>query len=65
LHFESRHPLCQKRGTIIGLTDRVFWLSHPRFHKENFQFVVDILLNNGYPLSFIFHTISDRLNFLL
>ncbi|XP_025264609.1 uncharacterized protein LOC112637982 [Camponotus floridanus] len=48
LHFESRHPLCQKRGTIIGLTDKVFRLSHPRFHKENFEFIIDILLNNGF-----------------
>lgn len=61
LHFESRHPLCQKRGIIISLTDKVFRLSHPKFHKENFELIINILLNNGYPLSFIFHTIDDRL----
>ncbi|EFN65835.1 hypothetical protein EAG_05269, partial [Camponotus floridanus] len=65
LHFESRHSLCQKKGKIIGLTDKVFWLSHSKFHKENFKFIINILSNNGYPLSFIFHTIIDRLNILL
>ncbi|XP_072764661.1 uncharacterized protein, partial [Anoplolepis gracilipes] len=61
LHFESRHPLSQKRGIIIGLIDRVSRLSHPRFHQTNFDLLINILLNNGYPLSFIFHTIDKRL----
>lgn len=47
LNFESQHPLCQKRGTIIGLTDRAFLLSHPRFHKKNMELVVAILLDYG------------------
>lgn len=32
LNFLSQHPECQKRGTIIGLIDRAFMLSHPKFH---------------------------------
>ncbi|XP_077270690.1 uncharacterized protein LOC143901933 [Temnothorax americanus] len=34
LNFLSQHPLCQKKGTVIGLIDRVFMLSHPRFYKK-------------------------------
>ncbi|XP_070169669.1 uncharacterized protein [Polyergus mexicanus] len=37
LNFESRHPLCQKKGTAISLIDRAFRLSHPRFHQKNFE----------------------------
>lgn len=29
LHFMSQHPLCQKRGAVIGLIDKVFRLFHP------------------------------------
>ncbi|EFN73568.1 hypothetical protein EAG_07008, partial [Camponotus floridanus] len=53
-----------KKGTIIGLIDKVFCRSHPKFHKENLEFIVDILLNNGYPFSLFFNTIADRLNIL-
>src|SRR5580765_5024327 len=65
LSFESRHTLCQKRGTIFCLTDRVFLLSHPRFYRKNFELVIKIVLDNGYPLHYIFETINDRLKFLL
>ena len=61
LNYFSWHPLCQKIGTIIGLIDRVLLLSHPSFHKKNFDLVIKILLNNGYPLSLIFSTITKRL----
>lgn len=54
LNFESTHSLCQKRDTITGLTDRAFLLSHPRFHQKNMELVVNILLENGYPLNFTF-----------
>jgi len=65
LHYESRHPLCHKKGTVIGLTDRAFRLSHPRFHQKNLEFIVNTLLTNGYPLSFIFSTIQARLKTLI
>lgn len=52
----------RKKGTIIGLVDIAFRLSHPRYHKKkNFEFVINILLDNGYPLSLIFHVINERL----
>lgn len=40
-------------------------LSHPRYQKDNFSFIISILLINGYPTNFIFRTISRRLKFLL
>lgn len=55
LHFESRHPLCHKRGIVIGLTDKVLRLSHPKFHQTNFEFIINILLHNGYPLAFVLY----------
>ncbi|XP_029673125.1 uncharacterized protein LOC115241501 [Formica exsecta] len=65
LNFLSQHPTCQKRGTIIGLVDRAFLLSHPQFHQKNFDFIIKILLDNNYPLDFIFQTIFNRLKFLI
>ncbi|KYN29802.1 hypothetical protein ALC57_00753 [Trachymyrmex cornetzi] len=46
------------------MIDRVFFLSHPRFHQRNIISVIDILLNNDYPLDFIFKTINLRLKSL-
>ncbi|KAM0737118.1 hypothetical protein ACS0PU_000211 [Formica fusca] len=65
LHFLSNHPLCQKRGTIIGLIDRVFLLSHPSFHQNNFKLIIEILLDNGYPLNFVFRVLHERLKTLI
>lgn len=49
---------------MIGLIDRVIRLSHPSFHKENFEHVINTLLDNGYPLKLIFSNIKHRLSFL-
>ncbi|XP_029674796.1 uncharacterized protein LOC115242551 [Formica exsecta] len=65
LNFESRHPLCQKKGTAISLIDRSFRLFHPRFHQKNLELVVNILLKSGYPLSFIFSTLQERIKTLI
>lgn len=46
LNFFSQHPLSYKKGVIIGLIDRVF-----KF----------FLLDNGYPLNFIFNIVLKRL----
>jgi len=51
LNYKSNHSLYHKRGTI-GLVDRAFLLSHPRFHRKNFELIV--LLHNGYPLFYYF-----------
>ncbi|XP_071577702.1 uncharacterized protein [Temnothorax nylanderi] len=64
LNYWSQHPVCQKRGTVIGLIDRAFLLSHPSYHAKNFKLVIDILLDNCYPLSFIFGILRERLKYL-
>ncbi|XP_029674258.1 uncharacterized protein LOC115242254 [Formica exsecta] len=61
LNFESQHPLCHKKGTIMGLVDRAILLSHPRFQQKNLELVIKILLENGYPLSLIFKVLYRRL----
>lgn len=62
LNFFSQHPMCQKRGTIIGLVDRAISLSHPIYHKKNLELCINVLLMNCYPLDFIFETIQSRLH---
>lgn len=48
----------------MGLVDRAFLLSHPRFHEKNLKLIVSILLYNDYSLEFIFSTINERLRCL-
>src|SRR5436190_8434974 len=64
LNFESHHPLCHKKGTAIGLFDRASLLSHPDFHEKNLEFAINCLLENGYPLAFVFEILKERLNSL-
>jgi hypothetical protein len=64
LNFHSWHPVTQKRGVVMSLVDRAFLLSHPKYHGKNLELIVSILLNNDYPLDFIFKTIRERLRCL-
>jgi len=59
-----QHPLSQKKSTVV-MVDRAFFLSHPRFHLENLKYIVTLLLENDYPLKFIFDTINTRLKYLV
>jgi len=61
LNYNSQHPYTHKKGTIISLIDRVIMLSHPEFHRKNFEFIIKILIDNEYPLRLIFTTIKQRL----
>ncbi|XP_025271021.1 uncharacterized protein LOC112639907 [Camponotus floridanus] len=65
LNFHSQHPECQKRSTIFSLVDRAYRLSGPKIHRNNIIDIIEILLNNGYPLKFIFDNINQRLRHLL
>ncbi|XP_018375985.1 PREDICTED: uncharacterized protein LOC108769469 [Trachymyrmex cornetzi] len=65
LNFFSEHPLSQKKGTVMGMVDRAFLLSVPKYHKKNLLFVIETLLNNDYPVDFIFNVMNDRLKSLL
>jgi len=61
LNFLSHHPISQKRGVIINMIDRIFILSHPKFHERNLNFIIETFMNNKYPLQFIFNAIQTRL----
>jgi len=61
LNFHSHHPFNQKRGTMHSLIDRVIRLSHPEFQENNFDYIINVLLDNGYPLDTIFSAIRERL----
>jgi len=65
LNFLSQHPLSQKRGTVMGLVDRAFFLSRPEFHLDNLKFIIRLLMENDYPLKFIFDTMNTRLRYLI
>jgi len=65
LNFHSQHPFTHTKGIILSLIGRVILLSHSEFHKENFDCVIKILLNNGYTLDLIFSTIRKRVYFMI
>jgi len=46
------------------MVDRALLLSHPRFQCDNLIFIIKVLLNNNYPLKFIFDTINTRLKYM-
>lgn len=45
----------------MGLVDKLFFLSNPCFHKENFELIFNILTKNDYPINFIFNIFKSRL----
>jgi len=61
LHVTAYHPHSQKTDIVMGMVDRVFLLSESKFHEKNVTFIINTLLNNDYPLNFIFNTINNRL----
>jgi len=60
LSFYSSHPLCHKIDMMYGLIDRAFLLSHPSYHQKNIELVIELLLENGYPLNLIFEKINNK-----
>ncbi|KYN30381.1 hypothetical protein ALC56_15308 [Trachymyrmex septentrionalis] len=61
----TEHPLTQKKGTIFSLVDRAFLLSDVMFHTKNLTFIINILLDNDYPLNFNFDTVNQRIKNLI
>jgi len=61
LSYHSNHPLCHKIGMIYSLIDRALCLSHPSFHQKNIEFIIGTLMDNGYPLAFIFDKLKKRI----
>jgi len=62
LNFHSKHPMIHKKGVITNMVDKVLILSHPEFQEKNFSYLINVLLNNHYPLDMIFATIKKRLS---
>jgi len=50
LNFLPHHTIFQKREVIINMIDRIFLLSHPKFHERNLNFIIETFINNNYPL---------------
>jgi len=48
----------------MGMVDRAILLSDPKFQQENLHFIINVLLNNDYPLNFIFDMVNTRLKSL-
>jgi len=65
LSFHSSHPWCHKIGTMYSLIDRAFLLSHPMFHQKNLKLVIELLLDNGYPVELIFEKMNARIKSLI
>jgi len=64
INYHSQHPVSQKRSIIYGLVDKTILLSHPRFQEKNLKGIINILLENCFPLPFIFATINTRIKTL-
>ncbi|KYM96621.1 hypothetical protein ALC62_12713, partial [Cyphomyrmex costatus] len=62
LNYFSQHHFTHKIGVIVSLVDRVLHLSHPMYHEQNFDKIIKILIQNGYPLKLIFDTIKRRIH---
>jgi len=61
LNFHSQHPITHEKGVVTSLIDKVLSLSHPDFQQKNFTLMTKLLLDNAYPLEFIFGLIRKRL----
>jgi len=53
LSYYSGQPLCHKIGTIYSLMNRAVLFSQLTF-KKNLEFVINLLLDNGFLLNTIF-----------
>jgi len=63
-NYHSQHPLSHKKGPIFEMVNKVILISYPDFHKRNFDLIIKILLDNDYPLKFIFDTVRLRIKTL-
>jgi len=54
----------QKKAIVYNLVNKIIFLSNPRFHEKNFKETINALLDNCYPLPFVFSTIRSRLKSL-
>jgi len=48
------------KSTIYGLVDRAILLSHSIFQEKNLEYVINVLIENAYPIDLIFYKINHR-----
>ena len=46
---------------VYNLVDKVMYLSHPSYHKKNFDYIYSSLMKNNYPLAFIKNNVKKRI----
>ena len=61
MNYKSHHPVATKIGVICNLVDREVKLADKNYHKNNVQFIKQILVNNQYHAKFIDKHIKIRL----
>lgn len=61
LHFDSNHPLSQKKSVIIGLADRAIKLSDTEFIQKSIDKAKNALKINNYPPSLVNNIFKNRL----
>jgi len=44
---------------LTNMMDKVFRISHSKYHEKNLKFIIKTFIENGYPIEFIFDTIQD------
>ena len=42
----------------MSMMDRIFLLSHSKYYEETLRFIINSLLENDYPIKFIFNMIN-------
>jgi len=53
--------MIHKKDVVTSLFDKTLLLSYLRFHTKNLEEMINILINNCYPLILIFSTIKNRI----
>lgn len=59
LNFLSNHSRSMKINTAKSFAKRVIFLSHHKFHKENYKIIWNILTKNNYPAEVITRIIRE------
>ena len=62
--FQLKSSYCTKERYNFFLVDRTFLLSDFMFHTKNLIFIINVLLDNDYPLTFIFDIVQRIKNLL-
>ena len=62
IHYESCHPIAQKKSVVIGLADRSIILSDPNFRKNAVNKAKNALLLNNYPQKLINKIFKERIH---